>query len=159
MFVVQHMPAGFTAEFAESLNRISPLEIKEAEDGDVAAPGRVFVAPGNRHLSVVRKPLANVIELGDQAAVNGHRPSADVLFSSIAKVYGANSMAIIMTGMGKDGARSIGDVKNAGGVTVAQDEESCVVYGMPRVAIELGNVDMVAPLDEIPNLISELILA
>ena len=159
VFVVQHMPAGFTAEFAESLNRISPIEIKEAEAGDVASSGRVFIAPGNRHLSVVRKRLANVIELGDQEPVNGHRPSADVLFSSIAYVYAANSLAIIMTGMGKDGARSIGEIKDAGGVTVAQDEESCVVYGMPRVAVELGNVDTVVSLNEIPNLINELILA
>lgn len=159
IFVVQHMPAGFTKEFAASLDRISPLEVKEAETGDVAGPGRVFVSPGDRHMTVVHRRLANVIQLLDDDPVNGHRPSVDVLFESIAEVYGAGSLAIIMTGMGRDGARSIGTIKKAGGTTVGQDEQSSTVYGMPRVAADLGHIGIVSSLEAIPPLIGDLVRA
>ena len=157
IFVVQHMPAGFTAEFAASLDRISPLGVKEAETGDVAGPGRVFVSPGDRHMTVVQRRLANVIELLDDDPVNGHRPSVDILFESIARVYGPGALAIIMTGMGRDGAYSIGTIKQAGGTTVGQDEESSIVYGMPRVAAELGHIGIVSSLEAIPPLIGDLL--
>lgn len=158
IFVVQHMPAGFTREFAESLNRISRLEVKEAEIGDVVRPGRAFIAPGDFHMTVERKRLAEVIELNQDSAMNGHRPSVDVLFSSIAKTYGSRTLAVIMTGMGKDGARSIGEIKQAGGITVGQDEESCVVYGMPRVAAQNGYLDEVLPLNSIAEFINRTVL-
>jgi two-component system, chemotaxis family, protein-glutamate methylesterase/glutaminase len=154
VFVVQHMPAGFTREFAESLNRLSGLEVKEAETGDIARPGRAFIAPGDYHMTVVRRRLAVTIELNQEPLVQGHRPSADVLFSSMARIYGANSLAIIMTGMGRDGAAAIGDIRKAGGRTAAQDEESCVVYGMPRVAVENGHIDDVLPLEEVASYIN-----
>ncbi len=158
IFVVQHMPAGFTAEFAGSLDRLSGLEIKEAESGDVARAGRVYVAPGNKHMTVTKKRLATVIELDDNEPVNGHRPSADVLFSSIARTYGGDSMAIIMTGMGRDGARSIGEIQSAGGHTVGQDEDTCVVYGMPRIAAQNGFIDVVLPLECIADYINRVAL-
>ena len=156
LLVVQHMPAGFTAEFAGSLNRICALEVKEAEDGDIAQGGRVFIAPGDHHMKIGRKKLANVIELNQKDPVNGHRPSADILFSSVAGVYGERSAAFIMTGMGKDGAQAIGEVQATGGLTIGQDEATCVVYGMPRVADELGFLDLVLPLDEIAEYINRI---
>ena len=158
VFVVQHMPKGFTGEFAESLNRLSALEVKEAEAGDIASPGRAFVAPGDRHMIVTKRRLADIIELEDSPPMNGHRPSVDMLFSSVAKVYGENSLAVIMTGMGRDGAGAIGEIKAAGGVTIGQDEESSVVYGMPRVAAERGYLDMVVPLRSIAELVNRIAL-
>jgi two-component system chemotaxis response regulator CheB len=154
VLVVQHMPAGFTTEFALSLDRVSPLEIKEASDGDILVPNRVLIAPGNRHMAVEKKKLASVVRLSDGDPVNGHRPSADVLFRSVAEAYGHNALAVIMTGMGRDGAREIGLVYEAGGVTIAQDEASSVVYGMPRIAVEYGYVSRQASLEEIPQLLS-----
>lgn len=157
VFVVQHMPPGFTAEFAESLDRLSPLEVKEAASGDVVTPGRAFIAPGDRHMTVVRRRLAQVVELNTDPPVNGHRPSVDVLFSSVASTYGRRILAIIMTGMGKDGAESIGRIKEGGGLTVGQDEETCVVYGMPRVAAEHGYLDVVLPLGGIADYINRTV--
>ena len=154
--IVQHMPAGFTAEFAVSLDRICPLRVREAKEGDVLRPGQVFVAPGNQHIVVERRRLATTIRLTDDPPLNGHRPSADPLFESVAAVYGGRSMAIIMTGMGKDGARAIGNVYRAGGVTIGQDRDSCVVYGMPRVAAELGFLRMTLPLSKIAETIGSL---
>ncbi|MHC6202456.1 protein-glutamate methylesterase/protein-glutamine glutaminase [Breznakiellaceae bacterium SP9] len=138
--VVQHMPPGFTAEFAKSLDRICPLEVKEAEEGDLIKPGRILIAQGNKHLEVERKALASVAHLSDAPLMSGHRPSADVLFASVAKVYSNHALAVIMTGMGRDGAEQIGEVYKEGGITVGQDEASAIVYGMPRVAFELGHV-------------------
>jgi two-component system chemotaxis response regulator CheB len=156
LLVVQHMPPGFTKEFALSLNRICPLEVKEAEDGDVVAGGRVLVAPGDRHMTVTQKPLARVVRLDDAPPVHGHKPSVDVLYSSVAKVYGNRACAVIMTGMGKDGAEAMGDIYEAGGLTAAQDAESCVVYGMPKVAVGLGYVHHVLALGDIPDFINRL---
>jgi len=154
--VVQHMPAGFTEEFAASLNRICPLEVKEAAEGDILKPGRVLIAPGDYHVTVEKKSLASVVHLNQADAENGHRPSADVLFRSVAQQYGNKAMAVIMTGMGKDGAREIGSIYKEGGITIGQDEASSVVYGMPKVAFELGNVMEQVPLSRMHERISQL---
>ena len=155
--IVQHMPAGFTTEFAKSLDRICPLEVKEVTDGDVLSPGKVFIAPGNFHIEVVKKKLATVIRTSSADLVNGHRPSADVLFSSVAKHYGGNSLAIIMTGMGRDGAFEIGTIYAKGGITVGQDEKSSVVYGMPKVAAERGFIEYVVSVDDMASTINKLV--
>ena len=155
--VVQHMPAGFTEEFAKSLDRISPLSILEAKNGDILQPGRVLIAPGNQHIEVEKRRLASVVTLSSNELVNGHRPSADVLFASAVKHYKKNILAVIMTGMGRDGAREIGSIRAAGGVTVGQNQETCVVYGMPKVAIENGYIQHVAALNDIGPLISRLV--
>lgn len=155
ILVVQHMPAGFTKEFANSLDKISSLEVKEAEDGDILKGGRVLIAPGDKHLKVEKKPLAIISQLSAGDTVNGHRPSVGVLFDSVSSQFQNRCMAIIMTGMGKDGSREIGEIFREGGLTIAQDESSCVVYGMPRVAVEHGYIRDVVPLDEISTRINE----
>jgi two-component system chemotaxis response regulator CheB len=134
------MPPGFTCEFAKSLDRICPLEVKEAEDGDMIKPGRILIAQGNKHLEVERKGYSNVVRLSDAPQVSGHRPSADVLFASVAMTYTNHALGVIMTGMGRDGAAQLGTIYKEGGITLGQDEASAVVYGMPRVAYELGHV-------------------
>ena len=157
VLVVQHMPAGFTHEFAASLDRLSPLSIKEAEEGDVLGPGRVFVAPGGYHMEVSKRRLADTVQLSENEPVNGHRPSADVLFSSVSKAFTNRVLGIVMTGMGRDGAKGLGEIYRAGGTTVAQDSESSVVYGMPRVAFEEGVVDSVVSLDNMAETINRLV--
>jgi two-component system chemotaxis response regulator CheB len=137
--VVQHMPPGFTNEFAKSLDRICPLDVKEAEDGDPILPGRILIAQGNKHLEIERK-LNPVARLSDAPLVSGHRPSADVLFASVAMNFTNHALGVIMTGMGRDGAQQLGTIYKEGGMTLGQDEASAVVYGMPRVAYELGHV-------------------
>lgn len=147
--VVQHMPAGFTAEFAKSLDKICPLNVKEAQDNDILMPGRILIAPGDFHIRIEKKPLAVILHTEDSPARNGHRPSADVLFESVAQVYGKHALAIIMTGMGKDGAKAIGEIYHEGGYTIAQDKESCIVFGMPKAAIEHNYIHKILPLDKI----------
>ncbi|HAP43767.1 MAG: chemotaxis response regulator protein-glutamate methylesterase [Spirochaetes bacterium GWD1_61_31] len=154
--IVQHMPAGFTEEFAASLNRICPLDVKEAAEGDVLRPGRVLVAPGDYHITVEKRSLAAVVHTNQAEPENGHRPSADVLFRSVAQHYGNRSLAVIMTGMGKDGAREIGSIFREGGITLGQDEASCIVYGMPKVAFELGYLMEQVPLSRMPERICQL---
>ncbi len=154
ILVVQHMPPGFTEEFAKSLDKICPLEVKEAGNGDILKPGRILIAPGDFHLEVEKKKLAAVARLSTAPPVNGHRPSADVLFASVAKLYGDRVLAIIMTGMGKDGAQEIGTIYKNGGITIGQDEQSCVVFGMPKVAIEKGFIQKIVPLQEMAKTIS-----
>ena len=154
--VVQHMPPGFTAEFANSLNKICPLEVKEAADGDIIKPGRILIAPGDRHVTVEKRRLAAVARLLDGENVNGHKPSAGVLFDSVAEQYGNASLAIIMTGMGRDGSREIGRIYGEGGVTLAQDQESSVVYGMPRVATEHEYISRVVSLEDMASVINEI---
>ncbi len=149
--VVQHMPEGFTDMFARRLDEICPIGVKEAQSGDLLLAGRVLICPGSRHLKVKRLPLGNVAVLSDEPRVNGHRPSADVLFRSLAEEFRSEGIAVLMTGMGEDGAQGMGVVKAAGGLTIAQDEESCVVYGMPRAAIERGFAVRVVPLDALAN--------
>jgi len=154
--VVQHMPAGFTAEFARSLDKHCALEVKEAEEGDLVKKGRILIAPGDWHVELEKKSLAAIVHLNQNEATNGHRPSAGVLFKSAAKQYGSSVLAVIMTGMGRDGAAEIGEVYRAGGLTLAQDESSSVVFGMPKVAIEMGHVEKVVSLGEMAATLNHL---
>ncbi len=156
ILIVQHMPVGFTAEFATSLNNVCPLEVKEAQDGDILKPGRVFIAPGDKHITVEKRPLATIIRLSDEPERNGHKPSADVLFESVAKVYTNKALGIIMTGMGRDGAVELAEMRRQGAATIGQNEETCVVYGMPRVAHEMGAVQEQYPLAKIADAINEI---
>ena len=135
----------------EGLNETCSLSVKEAQSGDLLLAGRVLICPGNRHIKVRRMPLGNIAVLGDEAPVKGHRPSVDVLFSSLAHEFGPEGVAVLMTGMGEDGADGMGEVKAHGGITIAQNEESCVVYGMPRTAIERGYARRILPLESIPG--------
>ena len=156
ILVVQHMPAGFTKEFANSLNKICPLNVQEAEDEMKITGGNIYIAPGNYHILVERRPLGNVIRLSQEPQRNGHRPSADVLFESVAEVYKNNALGVIMTGMGKDGANELAKMRSQGAWTLGQDEASSIVYGMPRVAYELGAVQKQVPLREMADAISSL---
>ncbi|OHD14731.1 MAG: chemotaxis response regulator protein-glutamate methylesterase [Spirochaetes bacterium GWB1_48_6] len=153
--VVQHMPAGFTAEFAKSLDRVCALDVKEAEDGDLIKRGRILIAPGDYHIFVEKKSLASILRVVQSAPVNGHRPSVGVLFDSVAEAYGSKTMAVIMTGMGRDGAVEIGKIYKAGGLTLGQDEASSVVYGMPRVALEMGHLEEVISLKDMASKLQE----
>jgi len=145
--IVQHMPEGFTEMFAKRLDEICAISVKEAQSGDLLLAGRALICPGSRHLKVKRLPLGDVAVLSDEPKVNGHRPSADVLFKSVAEEFGRQGIAVLMTGMGEDGAHGMGDVKAAGGMTIAQSEDSCVVFGMPKAAIERGYAIRVVGLD------------
>jgi two-component system, chemotaxis family, protein-glutamate methylesterase/glutaminase len=145
--VVQHMPEGFTDMFARRLDECCALDVHEAKSGDLLIAGRVLICPGNRHMMVRRMPRGEMVVLSDTPPINGHRPSADVLFHSVAQEFGLTSVGIIMTGMGEDGAEGIGAIKAAGGMTIAQSEETCVVSGMPRAAMMKGFVQKVLPLD------------
>lgn len=147
--IVQHMPAGFTKEFAESLNKICPLQVKEAADNDLVKVGRILIAQGGKHLKFEKKSLASVVRIVDGEPVSGHKPSVDVMFGSAAEVYGSNCLACIMTGMGRDGAENIGKIMNKGGITMGQDKNSSIVYGMPHVALKLKHLQIVRPLDRI----------
>ena len=151
--VVQHMPEGFTELFARRLHECCAIDVKEARAGDVLLAGRALICPGNRHIRVKRMPMGDVVLLGDDEKVKGHRPSVNVLFHSLAHEFGANGVALLMTGMGEDGAEGLGEVKTAGGLTVAQDEHSCVVFGMPKAAIERGHAMRVVSLDALANLL------
>jgi two-component system chemotaxis response regulator CheB len=149
--VVQHMPEGFTDMFARRLDECCTLEVKEAQSGDVLLAGRVLICPGNRHIRVRHTPLGEVVVLSDEPRVNGHRPSVEVLFRSVAQEFGPAAIAVLMTGMGDDGADAMGAVKAAGGMTIAQSKESCTVFGMPRAAIERGHAIRVVGLDVLAN--------
>jgi two-component system chemotaxis response regulator CheB len=145
------MPDGFTEMFAKRLDETCAIRVKEAQSGDLLLAGRVLICPGNRHLKVKKLPLGNVAVLAEEAPIHGHRPSVDVLFRSMAEEFGPQAVAVIMTGMGDDGASGMGAVRAAGGVTIAQSEESCVVYGMPKAAIDRGYVTRVVHLEDLPN--------
>jgi len=145
--VVQHMPEGFTEMFARRLDEICSISVKEAQSGDLLLAGRALICPGSRHLKVKKLPLGDVAILSDEPRVNGHRPSVDVLFKSVAEEFGTRGIAVLMTGMGDDGAQGMGAVREAGGMTIAQSEESCVVFGMPKAAIERGYATRVVALD------------
>ncbi len=144
--IVQHMPERFTAAFARRLDGLCAMTVTEAEDGDLVLPGRVLIAPGNHHLTLHRAGTRYTVNVVDGPHVSRHRPSVDVLFRSAAQYAGRNAMGIILTGMGDDGAKGLLEMRQAGSLTVAQDEESCVVFGMPREAVTLGAVDKVLPL-------------
>ncbi|MCX9154734.1 chemotaxis response regulator protein-glutamate methylesterase [Niveibacterium sp. 24ML] len=147
--VVQHMPERFTALFAERLNGVCQVEVAEARNGDRVIPGRVLIAPGGRHLTVRRSGAQYLAEVRDGPLVNRHRPSVDVLFRAVAQCAGRNAMGVIMTGMGDDGARGLREMHEAGAQTFAQNEATCVVYGMPKEAVALGGVDRIVPLQQI----------
>jgi two-component system chemotaxis response regulator CheB len=155
IMVAQHMPENFTRSFAQRLNTVTHFSVCEAEDGQTARPGQVFIAPGHSHLVIQRRAGGYVTRLSKADPVNRHRPSVDVLFHSAAHVAGASAVGIILTGMGKDGAAGLLAMHRAGALTLAQDEHSCVVFGMPREAIALGGVDEVAPLHDIPERLAE----
>ena len=156
ILIVQHMPEGFTEMFAKRLDASCAIDVKEARSGDLLLAGRALVCPGNRHMKVRRATLGDMVVLSDEERVNGHRPSVDVLFRSMAEEFGAQAAAVLMTGMGEDGAEGMGLIKSVGGMTIAQSAESCVVYGMPRAAIERGHALRVSPLETIPNAIQSL---
>jgi len=149
--VVQHMPEKFTAMFAERLNSLCAIEVREAKDGDRVLPGRALIAPGGRHMMLKRSGAQYYVAVADGPVVNRHKPSVDVLFRSVAQIAGRNALGVIMTGMGDDGARGMKEMHDAGAQTVAEDESTCVVFGMPKVAIDLGGVDKIVPLDRIPQ--------
>ena len=151
ILIVQHMPDGFTEMFAKRLDECCAIRVKEAQSGDLLLAGRALVCPGNRHLRAKKLPLGNVAVLADEPRVNGHRPSVDVLFRSVAEEFGRESVAVLMTGMGEDGAAGMGAIRAAGGMTIAQSEASCVVYGMPKAAIERGYALRVVDLDQLPS--------
>ncbi|MGE5406805.1 MAG: protein-glutamate methylesterase/protein-glutamine glutaminase [Methanosarcina sp.] len=155
ILVVQHMPENFTKSFANRLNEICKISVKEAEDGDAVIRGRALIAPGNKHMLLKRSGARYYVEIIDGPLVNRHRPSVDVLFRSAAKYAGRNSIGIIMTGMGDDGAKGLLEMKESGAFTMAQDEKSCVVFGMPREAIKLGAAEKILPLESIaPSVIA-----
>ncbi len=151
--IVQHMPEKFTGAFAQRLNQLCKIEVREAHDGDRVLPGRALIAPGGHHMSLRRSGAQYVVEIVDGPPVNRHRPSVDVLFRSVAKYAGKNALGIIMTGMGNDGAHGLKEMRDAGAHTVAQNEETCVVYGMPKEAVQLGAVERILPIGDIPTAI------
>jgi len=151
--IVQHMPEKFTAMFAERLHSLCQIEVREARHGDRVIPGRALIAPGGRHMMLKRNGAQYAVDVADGPLVNRHKPSVDVLFRSVAKFAGANALGIIMTGMGDDGARGLKEMHDAGARTIAQDEASCVVFGMPKEAIKLGAADQVMALEQIPGAI------
>ncbi len=157
--VVQHMPPKFTHTFAQALNDACQMSVKEAESGDRVMNGRVLIAPGGMHMHVRRSGGQYNVFTSDGEKVNGHRPSVDVLFDSVAKYVGSNAVGAILTGMGGDGAAGMLRMRQAGARTVAQNEESCVVFGMPKVAIEMGAAEVVDPLDRIAERLIEYIRA
>ncbi|WP_426577024.1 protein-glutamate methylesterase/protein-glutamine glutaminase [Xenorhabdus stockiae] len=149
LLITQHMPSGFTRSFAERLNKLSQITVKEAEDGERVLPGHAYIAPGDRHMELCRSGANYQIMTSSAPPVNRHRPSVDVLFRSVAKYAGRNAVGVILTGMGSDGAAGLLEMKKAGAYTLAQSEASCVVFGMPRAAIQLGAVDDVMDLQKL----------
>lgn len=153
IMIAQHMPAGFTEMFANRMDSCCRIKVKEARDGDMLIPGRALIAPGGRHLKVRKVPLGSIAILSDSPCVNGHRPSVDVLFRSAAAEYGKDAAGLILTGMGTDGAEGLGEIMRQGGYTMAQDEKSCVVFGMPKAAIERNYVKEIIDLSEMGSLV------
>jgi two-component system chemotaxis response regulator CheB len=153
IIIVQHMPEQFTKSFANRLNETCRITVKEAENGDSVIRGRALIAPGNKHMLLSRSGARYYVEVKDGPLVNRHRPSVDVLFRSTAQYAGSNALGIILTGMGDDGARGLLEMRQGGAKTIAQDEKSCVVFGMPKEAIKLDAAEKILPLDQIPGLV------
>lgn len=149
LLITQHMPPGFTRSFAERLNKLCQITVKEAEDGERVLPGHAYIAPGDRHMELARSGANYQVRIHDGPAVNRHRPSVDVLFRSVAQYAGRNAVGVILTGMGNDGAAGLLEMHRAGAYTIAQNEASCVVFGMPREAIGMGGVNEVLDLNQI----------
>lgn len=147
--IVQHMPANFTEPFAQRLNSLCAMEVREAKNGDSITPGLVLVAPGDYHMVVRRSGARYYVEIGSGEKVSGHKPSVDVLFNSVAKIAGSNAIGVILTGMGADGAKGLLAMRNAGARTIGQNEKSCVVYGMPKIAYDNGAVEKQVALDKV----------
>ena len=154
--IVQHMPEFFTKSFADRLNQVCQVEVKEAEDNDSVITGRVLIAPGNHHMMLRRSGAKYFVEVKGGPLVSRHRPSVDVLFKSVARYAGRNAVGVILTGMGRDGAEGLFEMRQEGANTIAQDEASCVVFGMPKEAIELGGAEFVTSLQRIPEKILDL---
>jgi two-component system chemotaxis response regulator CheB len=151
--IVQHMPANFTAPFAQRLDSLCAMEVREAKNGDSVTPGVVLIAPGDYHMVLRRSGARYYVEIGSGQKISGHRPSVDIMFNSVAKIAGANAIGVILTGMGSDGAKGLLAMKNAGAKTLGQDEASCVVYGMPKVAYDIGAVERQVSLKNMTNTI------
>ncbi|MDC9621493.1 chemotaxis response regulator protein-glutamate methylesterase [Xenorhabdus sp. XENO-7] len=149
LLITQHMPPGFTRSFAERLNKLSQITVKEAENGERVLPGHAYIAPGDHHMELCRSGANYQIMTNRAPPVNRHRPSVDVLFRSVAKYAGRNAVGVILTGMGSDGAAGLLEMKQAGAYTLAQSEASCVVFGMPRAAIQLGAIDDIMDIQKI----------
>lgn len=149
ILVVQHMPEHFTRSFADRLNQLCEIEVKEAQNGDMVSPGRCLIAPGNYHMLLKRSGANYLVEVKTGPLVSGHRPSVDVMFKSVAMYAGRNAVGVIMTGMGADGSKGLLEMKDAGARTIAQDESSCIVYGMPKEAVALGAAEQTVHLDSI----------
>jgi len=157
VLVVQHMPPGFTESLADRMNRHSQIEVKEAREGDIVKPGRALIAPGGFHLSLERKKYAIVARVHREPSDVIHIPSIDITFSSVADIYGGRSLGVILTGMGKDGVQGLQKIKQKGGLSIAEDESTCVVFGMPQVAISMGIVDKIVPIYHVAETIIEMI--
>jgi two-component system, chemotaxis family, protein-glutamate methylesterase/glutaminase len=155
LLVTQHMPEYFTGTFAEHLNQMSQMEVREAKDGDAVRPGLVLVAKGNNHMLLRKQADTYCVEIKDGPLVNRQKPSVDVLFDSVARCAGKNSIGVLLTGMGDDGAKGLLHLNEAGGFTIAQDKESSVVFGMPRIAIELGAAKKIVALKDIPAVLMQ----
>ncbi len=155
--IVQHMPVGFTSMYAGRLNDVCRLSVKEAKTGDLVRPGQVLIAPGDKHMRLVKMANGYQVDCRAEAKVSGHCPSVDVLFHSVAKTAGNKAMGIILTGMGRDGADGLLAMKRAGAITIGQDERSCIVYGMPKAAFDLGAVDYQLPLQNIADKVYSLL--
>jgi len=155
--ITQHIPPGFSAAFANRLNKLCALEVREAADGDILRRGLALLAPGDRHLLLRRTGSGYAVELERGPEVCYQRPSVDAMFHSVARAAGGRSIAVLLTGMGADGAKGMLALHSAGGATLAQDEASCVIYGMPREAVRLGAVDTIAPLADIPALLTRAV--
>jgi two-component system chemotaxis response regulator CheB len=153
ILITQHMPERFTKTWADRLNNLGRMSVREAQDGDRVLPGHALVAPGGYHMALERSGARYTVRINQDPPVNRHRPSVDVLFASVAKYAGANAVGVVLTGMGGDGAKGLLAMKQAGASTIAQDEASCVVFGMPKEAIKAGGVDTVLPLHEIAGAI------
>lgn len=155
--IVQHMPPGFTKMYADRLNNQCEVAVKEAKTGDKVLPGQVLIAPGDRHMRLVKVAGTYQVECSGTDKVNGHCPSVDVLFNSVAKIAGKNAVGVILTGMGGDGAKGLLAMRNAGALTVGQDEASCIVYGMPKVAYDIGAVQHQVPLSAVTGKVYSLL--
>lgn len=151
VIIVQHMPPGFTKSLSERLNSLCALTVKEAQNNDVIQPGLVLIAPGDYHMLIEREGNKSIIKLNQNPPIGGHRPAVDPMLESVAKIYGHRAVGVILTGMGHDGAKGMQSIKNMNGYTIAEDQSTAVVFGMPKSAIELGVVDKIAPLSAIAN--------
>ncbi|KNF08835.1 chemotaxis response regulator protein-glutamate methylesterase 2 [Gottschalkia purinilytica] len=155
--IVQHMPKGFTKSLSERLNTISNITVKEAEHGEIVKKGYCYIAPGDYHMSIIEKNKNIYINLSKEKPVSGHRPSVDVMMQSVAKLKDINKIGVILTGMGSDGAKGMKEIFESGGYTIAQNEETCVVYGMPKSAINIEVIKKILPLDQIASEIMNIL--